>query len=484
LEITLQASAIMMRSRTLEQRATLTPRDIVIDPSLGTYGSTDFTRVIAAKDIGEKAARAMTAQLSALSLDEAGYQIYLAGRNPRVVEPQVISFVRTDSHSLRYQALVEGLMKDAVGKPLDKDLVERRMALLYAQDLFESADYTVVEDDGKTGLEFHLNRKSWGPNYVRFGLNIEDDFEGNSRYNVAARFIATELNELGGEWLSDLQIGDHPRLYSEFYQPLGYAHRYFVSPHIEAGVRNLEVRDANDRITEYRVRENDIGFDFGRELSNWGEWRLGAFRGTGSSRVRVGDITLPQLSFSSGGYFARLSYDKLDSIFFPRHGQQWQIQWTAQRPALGADRQSDRAEISGLIARSIAKNTLIFSAELGSTLNSQTYPQDYFQLGGFLNLSGLRTGELTGPHYGIGRLIYYRKIGNGGSGVFDVPLYAGLSLEAGNVWQQRSDMSLGDLRTNGSLFLGADTILGPVYLGAGADENGHSAFYLFLGRTF
>jgi len=484
LEITLQASAIMMRSRTLEQRAKLTEQDIVIDPQLGTYGSTDFSRVAQARDAGEQAARAMIPRLSTLSLDEAGYQIYLAGRNPRMVEPSVVSFVRTDSRGRRYEPLVTDIMSDVVGKPLDKGLVEGHLRSLYARDLFESVDYTVVEDNGRSGLEFHLRRKSWGPNYVRVGLNIEDDFEGNSRYNVAGRFIASELNPLGGEWLTDLQIGDHPRFYTEFHQPLGYGYRYFLSPHLEAGVRNLEVRDDNDRITEYRVRENAIGLDVGRELGNWGEWRAGVFRGTGSSRVRVGDPNLPQTNFSSGGFFGRVSYDKLDSIFFPRDGQQFRIEWSGQRDYVGSDRTSDKVEISALVARSYAKHTFIVSADVGATLNSQTFPQDYFPLGGFLNLSGLSSGEISGPQFGVGRIIYYRKVGSGGSGVLDVPLYAGLSLEAGNVWQQRSDMSFGDLRKNASLFLGVDTILGPVYLGAGGDERGNSAFYLFLGRTF
>lgn len=484
LEITLQASAIMIRSRTLEQRALLTERDIVIDPQLGVLGAAEFTRVAYARDVGEQAARAMRTRLAALSLDETGYEIYLAGRNPRTVDPRVVAFVRTDARSRRYQALVDDLMRDTLGKPLDKALVEKRMERIYALDLFESVDYTIVDDNGRSGIEFHLRRKSWGPNYVRFGLNIEEDFEGNSRYNVAARFIATELNDLGGEWLTDLQIGDHPRFYSEFYQPMGYGHRYFVVPHLEAGVRNLEVRDASDRITEYRVRENAAGLDFGRELGNWGEWRAGVFRGSSSARVRVGDTALPDQDFSSGGYFARLSYDQLDSIFFPRHGEQFHAAWTGQRKELGSDRRSDRVEVSGLVARSWRKHTLILAADLGSTLNSQTFPQDFFQVGGFLNLSGLRTGELAGPHMGVGRLIYYRKVGSGGAGVLDVPLYAGLSIEAGNVWQTRAEMSFGDLRKNGSLFMGADTILGPVYLGAGADEQGESAFYLFLGRTF
>ena len=59
-----------------------------------------------------------------------------------------------------------------------------------------------------------------------------------------------------------------------------------------------------------------------------------------------------------------------------------------------------------------------------------------------------------------------------------------MSLEAGNVWQSRSEASLGNTQKNGSVFLGMDTFLGPVYLATGFDTHGHQAFYLFLGRTF
>ena len=111
-------------------------------------------------------------------------------------------------------------------------------------------------------------------------------------------------------------------------------------------------------------------------------------------------------------------------------------------------------------------------------------PENSFSLGGFLNLSGLPPGFLAGPHYGIGRLIYYRRVGRGGAGVLDLPAYAGVSLEAGNTWFDRKDVSLGDLRMNASLFFGLDTPLGPVYLATGYDEGGDKAFYLFLGRTF
>ncbi len=53
-----------------------------------------------------------------------------------------------------------------------------------------------------------------------------------------------------------------------------------------------------------------------------------------------------------------------------------------------------------------------------------------------------------------GTLIYYRNIG-AQEGLLDVPLYLGASLEARNVWDDRSDMGFDDLIVAGSGFLGA-----------------------------
>jgi NTE family protein len=104
-----------------------------------------------------------------------------------------------------------------------------------------------------------------------------------------------------------------------------------------------------------------------------------------------------------------------------------------------------------------------------------------FNLGGFLNLSGTPVGALTGSQAAyVAGLAYYR--------VGELPRavgrswYAGLSLEAGNAWVRRADMSAADMRKAASLFLGFDTIIGPLYLGWGHTFGGDSALYLFLGR--
>ncbi len=484
LEVTNQAFAILIRGRTLEQRKKLLPTDIVLDPPLGRFPSADFGRVPQALRAGEEAARGASASLAKLSLDEAGYRSYLAARTTRSTELPVIEFVRADSASAQYDPLIQETMKDLVGRKLDGELMRSRLSSLYALDRFETIDYTLVEDGGRAGLELDLRRKSWGPNYVRMGLNLEDDFEGNSRYNAAVRFIATELNSLGGEWLTDIQIGENPKFFTEFYQPLSLASRYFLSPQFDFEERSVFELRERDRVAEYRVREVQGGLDFGREISNWGEIRFGVHRGTGRRRVLIGDPSLPGSEFDRGGYFTRFSYDRLDSIFFPRHGQQFDIEWRAERDSLGADQDFDIFRTSWLVARSFDRHTLIFWTDAGTTVDALETPENSFSLGGFLNLSGLPPGFLAGPHYGIGRLVYYRRVGRGGEGVLDLPAYAGVSLEAGNTWLDRKDMSFGDLRTNASLFFGLDTPLGPVYLATGWDEDGDKAFYLFLGRTF
>ena len=484
IDVTNQAFAIMIRSRTLEQRAKLKPEDIVIEPELGRLTSSDFTKVPQAVRAGEQAARLMAKQLQALALGDAEYQQYLAQRNPRELTKPVVDFIRVTPESQQYSDLVQARMDDLQGQPLDQEVVKDRLSSLYALDLFESIDYNLVDDDGRNGLELNLRRKRAGPNYVRVGLNLEDDFEGNSRYNAAVRLIMTELNSRGAEWLTDLQVGDNLKIFSELYQPWSLASRYFVAPRFEAQERSVFARQGTDRIGEFRVRTVEGGLDFGRELSSWGELRVGLQRGTGRSNVLVGDQTLPTDEFERGGFFLRFAYDKLDSIFFPRKGQLFEFESRWERAGLGADQNFETYSASFLIARSLGRNTLIFSTDLGTTSDDLTTPENFFSVGGFLNLSGLPPGLLAGPHFAVGRLIYYRQIGRGGSGVLDFPAYIGASIEAGNVWQDRDDASFGGLRKDASLFFGVDSPLGPVYLGAGFDEGGGRAFYLFLGRTF
>ena len=64
------------------------------------------------------------------------------------------------------------------------------------------------------------------------------------------------------------------------------------------------------------------------------------------------------------------------------------------------------------------------------------------------------------------------------------PAYIGASLELGNTWSRRSEISYGSAHKDASVFMAFDTFFGPVVLGTGYDQTGNAGYYLFLGRNF
>jgi NTE family protein len=177
----------------------------------------------------------------------------------------------------------------------------------------------------------------------------------------------------------------------------------------------------------------------------------------------------------------RLRFDTLDNAFFPTDGVLGDLKWTLSRPRLGADSRFDTVEGEIMRTFSHGRNTYQLGLAYATTLESDATVQDYFPLGGFLRLSGLQRGEISGPHAALAKLVYYRRIGET-TGPLDTPIYFGFSAEAGNAWQDRADMDFDTMLFNGSLFAGFDTFIGPVYFGAGFAEGGGSNFYLFVGE--
>jgi NTE family protein len=104
---------------------------------------------------------------------------------------------------------------------------------------------------------------------------------------------------------------------------------------------------------------------------------------------------------------------------------------------------------------------------------------DQFSFGGFLRMSGYRTGQFYGDSLAFARLVYYRKLSKA---VLTEGVYAGVSLEAGRIGGPLVPGSPNDVQTSGALILAADTPLGPMYIGYGMGEDKNRTFYFFLGR--
>ena len=103
-----------------------------------------------------------------------------------------------------------------------------------------------------------------------------------------------------------------------------------------------------------------------------------------------------------------------------------------------------------------------------------------FRIGGFLDLSGLAEEQLIGKYAARLGASYYRRIGD----LALFPAFAGLTVEIGNAWYARDDVSFGKAIVGGSVWAGVDTPVGPIYVGYGRTEQKLDAVYVHLGRAF
>ncbi|MGL6223243.1 MAG: patatin-like phospholipase family protein, partial [Steroidobacteraceae bacterium] len=229
-DITNQMVGIMVRRGTLESKEHLQPGDVLIEPDLGAMTAIEFARMPQVMEQGKTAARHQTAALASLALPVAEYERFLASRT-RPAEPAVlVQYVRAGPQSQDEARRVAAVFGDRAGRPLDTPELQQRLASQYRLDDFEAVDYRVVREPRGEGLEIDLRRKTWGPAFLRLGVGVENDYEGGATANAAAQLRITPLNGLDAEWIIDAQIGEEPRLLTEFYQPLSLRNPYFIAP--------------------------------------------------------------------------------------------------------------------------------------------------------------------------------------------------------------------------------------------------------------
>lgn len=476
-----QMLTILIRKETVRQIEMLGDDDILIRPELGTYGSADFANILETVEPGARAAVAREQELRKLSVAADAYAAWRESRAKRQTMDGKLAFVRVDQDSGIATETIESRLRVAPGDPIDVDVMTEDAARLHGLAMFEKVGYRLEEEDGETGVVFDARAKSWGPAFLRFGVSLEDDLEGATRFDARVRMTRPAVNGLGGEWRADLRFGSDLQVFNEFYQPLRFDSHFFIAPYLDYEQSNLNVFSDENVTDTVRISELTGGFDVGAEFGTIGEFRLGAFRGHGGSRVIVGDPTLPTPDFNTGGLRALLRFDTLDEAWFPREGLRAGIEWRQSNTNFGADDDYDTVKAQFDAFRSRGKTTLGIGLEYATTLSFDGAIQDLFRLGGFQRLSGFERNAISGPHAALARLLFYRRIGDSPAGLFDAPVYLGASLEAGNVWESRSQISASSALVHGSLFVGVDSYIGPLFLAAGFGEGGNSNVYLSFG---
>ncbi|GAB3025547.1 patatin-like phospholipase PlpD [Oleiagrimonas citrea] len=477
-----QMLTVMMKRETDKQLATLGPDDILITPALGDLTSASFDRASQAIELGEQAAQKSASSLQRDAVDVATYARFAAAHHPAPFDPPLIAFLDVLHDGSRTSGYIEQRLSDEVGRRFDPRRLDKAIGRAYGYGTYQRIAYDLEERDGKTGLKVEPVDKDWGPNYLRFGMRLSDNFAGRNSYRLFTEANLTGLNDHGGQLRNRVQLGEVTELFSEFLQPFGKRGRFYVAPYLQYRAYDVPLQGGGSiNYAEYRQHRSRAALELGWTPNAM--WQLSAAleRGHDSTRLRVGLPVFPNFSSDFGGVLLRVSHDSLDSSAFPSRGTRLDLSQEILLRQLGSP---DTQRISRLrwdTALSSGANHLLLGASAHSASGSPRDIRfiDYGALGGLTHLSGYADNQIYARQTALARAVYYRRLTNA-QHLFSVPVYLGGSLEAGGDWDKRSQIGRDPIFA-GSLFLGIDTYLGPIFLGYGQAQGGHRALYLTFG---
>jgi NTE family protein len=507
LGLTSQMVNILTEQNVQRSLATLDPaRDVLIAPPLGRLTSGDFDRAADLIAAGERHTAGLVPQLAALRLGETDWLAMRRGQQRLDDDPpQPIASVRFEGQDITEPERLRGALAVQPGQPFSVERAERDSRTLAASGDYLHVDYRVEDLPAGTGLVYRVEEKPWGPHYFRLGLDVQSDFAGRGEFNVKLSHNRHWLDGSGSEWRNRAQIGSIPRWFSELYVPLG-AGSGPASDWFLAGWAEIERR----RLTTYQPLLPDqsaraltvlgrqvrgqlrMGLDVGQPLGDLGEWRVGLVHDALSLDAETTAGTTDTTALAPGrsrewALRSALVIDQLDHASFPRQG--WRLKLGVQsgrRTLSGAadGTGSDpfhRLEADVTQVASLGRQTVETTLRLRHARQREAPGQvGHYTLGGFHNLSGYEIDQLAGNDTLLGRLTWMLRLNR--QPVLTRGVFAGVTLEAGNAWISSRAVSLQDLRWGGSVFLGADTGLGPMYLGLTYAPRGRAGVSLMLGR--
>ncbi|MCF6225433.1 MAG: patatin-like phospholipase family protein [Xanthomonadales bacterium] len=479
LAITEQISSFLTWGNTARTIAALSADDLLIKPDLGEIGSASFSIGLEGVPLGYAAANtALAGWKNTQKMAALGNR---HNRKQRVPAAPIVAFVQLENNSPLSDQLIRDRLSIAIGKPLDLTLLNEDINQLYGLGLFDAVDWDYTQTDaGETGIKIITFQNTAKKSYMQFGLQLEHDSNSDSNFTLSTAYIMSNINDRGGSLRLAGSLGENSGLSADMYQPLDYSGRYFFNPIVEYRKREVNIFDAEQKIGELEL--GSIGFYLGGGINfgNVGEMRFGYERARGRIGVLSGVFENAPKKFDLGELTFRTVYDNLDSYFFPRSGTRIVFGSRLAGQSLGSTDDYTQLAFSGIGARSWGKGTLAWRLHAGYTFDDAVPVERAFELGGLGQLSGLATNQLVGNHLGFASLSWYRYL----AGIKQISAFGGVSLEAGNTWLYEKDIGFDDLIYSGSVFVGADTPIGPLSLGFGITDSGNSALYLYVGNPF
>jgi NTE family protein len=474
--VTQQLINIMTRRNVDEQLSKLTAADVLIRPEVSNINTFDFANIHSAVQPGYLAASQLADKLQLLAELSGPADTRSLVQDP----PPMLSFVDIADNSGLGKPAVMARLNIALNQPFDRNALDKSLSRLYGSGLYQRIDYKLLERDGATGLSIDAEAKSWGPDYLQFGLRLEEDFTADANFNIGMAYLKTGLNSLGAQWRTQLDLGSLQGIKTEWFQPWSIDGKTFSRFQLGFERNNLRVYSQRDKaLQDLSVREFGGLFSLGQQIGRAAEIDLSWRRLYGQSSVLVGERELADNEFDVGELSFNYRLDTLNRTNRPSNGSLVRITTVESSRYSGATDDYRQLHGTAIKAFDLPQGQLALTAIVGTTRHAEAPLQSRYVLGGLGRLSGYPADRFFGQ-----QVAYFRANASTQTERWSIPIYLGASIEMGNTWDRGFTDGPEQWISAASLYTGFDTFLGPVYLAAGFAEGGNQAVYLYLGNPF
>ena len=466
---------ILTEQNVTRSLSTLSSGDIYIKPDLDGITAAEFSRYAETAKRGRAAAEALLPRLKALSVGEQQYQAWLATMTPVRGELPVVDEVQIAGLKRVNPVYPDRYLRNYDGAPVDVNRLDKDLGLIYGDGLYDDVDFSLLSTRDRNILRVTPVEKEFGPDYLRFGFNLNATSSSPSTFNLRVAYQKTLINSLGGEWLTGVQVGNENGVFTEFYQPLDAERRFFLEPKLSYLRFPLYIYQNNQRIAEYSVDQTSLDLMAGVNVGLWGPVSVGWAGRYRSAELATGSPTLPTGSEGFSGFLAKLDFDQFDRLYDPTHG------WGARGSYFYATGDGyDKAELDLRAAENFGDYILQGRIRGAGSFTGSLPFYDAVALGGFLNLSGFARNQIIGESLIYGNVRLEKVIGRLPAGLRG-DMRVGVAVEGGKVDGRYTETNLNGWQSSATAYVGGETPLGMVYLGYGYSPNGMGNFYLFIG---
>ncbi|MCH5377077.1 MAG: BamA/TamA family outer membrane protein, partial [Planctomycetes bacterium] len=274
-----------------------------------------------------------------------------------------------------------------------------------------------------------------------------------------------------------IQLGSDFGMDAELYLPLDDRLRWILKPEVFASRREFQAYNDNGHsVAELQVDELGGKLSFGREFRRHAGVFAALTRYRGSLDVKIGFPAQNPYDFNGGDVSVLALYDRLDDYFMPSSGAYASLEYLRSLDSLGADQEFEQIRSELFAVRSWGRHTVWLESVFNTTLDNDAPIYALYTGGGFLYMSGYESDELIGQHFGFSLLGYRYRMSQTGL----LPAYVGTTVEYGNAGELRGDV-YGNGVLNGSIYMGYNSPVGPLYVGYGWNEEQSGVYFLRLG---